>query len=39
MESMKLRIEDVEAGRETDEELADAKRYLSGVLQGVSNME
>ena len=35
----KLRIDDIEAGRETDEELADAKRYLNEVLQVVSNME
>jgi hypothetical protein len=35
----KTRIEDVEAGRGTDEELADAKRYLNEVLQVVSNME
>jgi hypothetical protein len=33
------RIEDIEAGRETDEELADAKRYLNEVLRVVSNME
>jgi hypothetical protein len=32
----KIRIEDIEAGRETDDELADAKRYLNEVLQEVS---
>jgi hypothetical protein len=33
------RIEDIEAGIETDDELADAKRYLNEVLQEVCNME
>jgi DNA-binding transcriptional regulator GbsR (MarR family) len=32
-------IKDIEEGRETDDELADAKRYLNEVLQDVSNME
>jgi hypothetical protein len=35
----RLRIENIEAGRETDEELADAKRYLNEVLRVVSSME
>jgi hypothetical protein len=35
----RIRIEDIEAGRETDDELADAKRYLNEVLQEVRNME
>jgi two-component system, OmpR family, sensor histidine kinase VicK len=35
----KLRIEDIEVGRETDEELANAKRYLNDVLRVLSNME
>jgi hypothetical protein len=32
-------MEDIEAGIETDDELADAKRYLNEVLQEVCNME
>ena len=32
-------MEDIEAGRETDDELADAKRYLNEVLEEVSNIE
>jgi hypothetical protein len=33
------RIKDIEEGRETDDELADAKQYLNLVLQEVSNMK
>jgi hypothetical protein len=33
------RIKDIEEGRETDDELADARRYLSQVLEEVSKMK
>jgi hypothetical protein len=33
------RIKDIEEGRETDDELADAKHYLNEVLEEISNME
>ena len=33
------RIKDIEEGRETDDELADAKRYLQEVLEEVTNMK
>ncbi|HEU4445007.1 MAG TPA: hypothetical protein VFR94_10060 [Nitrososphaeraceae archaeon] len=33
------RIRDIEGGRETDDELADAKQYINQVLQEVSKMK
>lgn len=33
------RIRDIEQGRETDDELADAKQYLNQVLEEVSKMK
>jgi hypothetical protein len=33
------RIKDIEEGRETDDELADARQYLSQVLEEVSKMK
>jgi hypothetical protein len=33
------RIKDIEEGRETDDELADAKYYLNEVLEEISNMK
>jgi hypothetical protein len=33
------RIEDIEEGRQTNDELADAKQYLNLVLEEVSNMK
>jgi hypothetical protein len=33
------RIKDIEEGRETDDELADAKHYLNEVLEEISNMK
>jgi hypothetical protein len=33
------RIKDIEEGRKTDDELADAKQYLNQVLQEVSKMK
>jgi hypothetical protein len=33
------RIKDIEQGRETDDELADAKQYVREVLEEITNMK